>query len=198
MQSWVASRRTEEKMSGRMEDQSVKTGREMENWTPLSKDNAINISFLFSFSPFRMYREPKRTCREREVGARKGVGRACDEEAVEALQPYRPENARFEPANYFSCSPALCRLRPRGFLATVPLTIDEEWTRGTAPCMYYSMIDRHILQSHVRQTHLDPSASQPAQQSQSAWAHIGIHCVACVACYGSIYRRRGLDSHVVL
>ena len=72
-------------------------------------------------------------CREwREC---KGVGRAC--EAVAALQPYRSENAGFEPANDFPCSLRSIRLTRRGSLATVPFKRRAKVRAGgTALCMY--------------------------------------------------------------
>ena len=65
--------------SGRLEDLRVRTDRKWD-WTPLSKDNAINISFLVFVC-----------IGSQEDVERAGAGRACVMEAVKALQPYKSE-----------------------------------------------------------------------------------------------------------
>jgi hypothetical protein len=151
----------------------------------LSKDNAINISFLFlSFFSFSYVQRAKRMYRrwkESEEHATEKRWKGCD-------HIDQKKTPGLEPANNLPCSPTWPRSEQN--FATVPLRGDATMRESdTAVCTCYPMMDFHMC-AKQRETSLDPLASQLAQQSQSQLGPMSASTmISCVACYSSICRR---------
>jgi hypothetical protein len=133
-----------------MEDLRVELGRGW-NWTPLSKDNAINISFLIFVC----------TGSRSEVDEeRRGVAEHATETA-NALQPYRSENTRFEPAEHARD----CRT---GWFWQTCCSVHESERRD----VYYLIHKSRVIHmcTHVRHpSHAARSTDSAAEQLGPCW-----------------------------